>query len=308
MALLLKRASPSTDMKEMDSGHKPTSEPAVSGYYETLEKAMSERLEKGDFQLPILPVIAAKLIGKLSHGNEDLDAIAELMQGDQTLAGHVLRFANSVLYGGHIPAETLQEAIARVGFNVIGELATVLTFGNNIFRSKGLQSLMDDIQEHAVLTAFLARDLGKATSGPSDQLFLCGLLHTVGKPILLQLVTTMGVMIPMRPPYDELREIVERLHHRAGSIACDRWNLPATVKASCTHYNDPDKAGEQADLVRDVNQASQLASIVQQAGTLEPADVEAVLKTEDPQVLSQFNALLEPCLNEANSLIAIMQP
>lgn len=122
------------------------------------------------------------------------------MQGDQTLAGHVLRFANSVLYGGHIPAETLQEAIARVGFNVIGELATVLTFGNNIFRSKGLQSLMDDIQEHAVLTAFLARDLGKATSGPSDQLFLCGLLHTVGKPILLQLVTTMGVMIPMRPP------------------------------------------------------------------------------------------------------------
>lgn len=54
MALLLKRASPSTDMKEMDSGHKPTSEPAVSGYYETLEKAMSERLEKGDFQLPII--------------------------------------------------------------------------------------------------------------------------------------------------------------------------------------------------------------------------------------------------------------
>ena len=101
---------------------------------------------------------------------------------------------------------------------------------------------------------------------------------------------------------------MERLHHRAGSIACDRWNLPVTVKASCTHYNDPAQAGEQADLVRDVSQASQLASIVQQAGTLEPADVEAVLKTEDPQVLSQFNALLEPCLNEANSLIAIMQP
>ena len=60
-----------------------------------------------------------------------------------------------MLFGGQLPAETLQEAIARVGFSVIGELATVLTFGNNIFRAKGLEHLMDDIQEHAVLTAFV---------------------------------------------------------------------------------------------------------------------------------------------------------
>ena len=36
---------------------------ALSGYYETLQQAIEDKLESGDFQLPIFPVIASKLIG-----------------------------------------------------------------------------------------------------------------------------------------------------------------------------------------------------------------------------------------------------
>ena len=61
--------------------------PALSGYYETLQQAIEDRLESGDFQLPILPVIASKLIGKLSHGNENLEAIS-------SSAASFIRWAN----------------------------------------------------------------------------------------------------------------------------------------------------------------------------------------------------------------------
>ena len=281
--------------------------PALSGYYETLQQAIEDKLESGDFQLPILPVIASKLIGKLSHGNEDLEAIATLMQGDQTLAGHVLRFANSVLFGGQLPAETLQEAIARVGFSVIGELATVLTFGNNIFRAKGLEHLMDDIQEHAVLTAFIARDLDMAKGGDGDHQFLCGLLHTVGKPILLQLITTMGVMIPMQPPYEELKGIMDRLHHQAGKKASERWNLPSSVKASCAHYLAPETSKDHFDVVQCTGLASQLALIAQAEGSVESSQLQEVLSGMEESIIETFSEKIESSIQEAEALIEAMQ-
>ena len=294
--------------------------PALSGYYETLQQAIEDKLESGDFQLPILPVIASKLIGKLSHGNEDLEAIATLMQGDQTLAGHVLRFANSVLFGGQLPAETLQEAIARVGFSVIGELATVLTFGNNIFRAKGLEHLMDDIrkannkpilmddiQEHAVLTAFIARDLDIAKGGDGDHQFLCGLLHTVGKPILLQLITTMGVMIPMQPPYEELKGIMDRLHHQAGEKASERWNLPSSVKASCAYYLAPETSKDHFDVVQCTGLASQLALIAQAEGGVESSQLQEVLSGMEESVIETFSDKIESSIQEAEAMIEAMQ-
>ena len=53
--------------KPIENKMESDDKPALSGYYETLQQAIEDKLESGDFQLPILPVIASKLIGKLSR-------------------------------------------------------------------------------------------------------------------------------------------------------------------------------------------------------------------------------------------------
>ena len=74
-------------------------EASALDYYESyLATAVEQKLKGGDYKLPILPVIATKLIGRLSNEQENLENITALVEQDQALAGHVLRFANSVLF------------------------------------------------------------------------------------------------------------------------------------------------------------------------------------------------------------------
>lgn len=231
-------------------------------FYDTsLGEAVERKLVRGEFKLPILPVIATELIGKLHHSRENLDNITALVERDQSLAGHVLRFANSVMFAGFEPVSSLQEAISRVGLKVIGEFATILTFGDSIFKAKGLEPLMDQVLSHAVLTAYMGREMASYLKKDADQQFMCGLLHTVGKPIILQMVSEMGLLIPMNPPHHGLIAMTDRLHQKAGTQACERWNLPEVVKVCCTHYHDSEKTPKYHDTVRITCLASQIADL-----------------------------------------------
>ena len=239
-------------------------EASALDYYESyLATAVEQKLTGGDYKLPILPVIATKLIGRLSNDQENLENITALVEQDQALAGHVLRFANSVLFAGNAPVSSIQEGITRVGFKVIGEFATILTFGDSIFKAKGLEPLMDRILSHAVLTAYIGREMASLLQKDADQQFMCGLLHTVGKPIILQLVSEMGLLIPMDPPHEGLITMTDRLHLKAVKLACNRWNLPNEVRSCCAHYLDSEKAKKQQDTVRITCLASQLAELCQ---------------------------------------------
>ena len=243
-------------------------EASALDYYEShLATAVEQKLTGGDYKLPILPVIATKLISKLSNDQESLEKITALVEQDQALAAHVLRFANSVLFAGNAPVSSIQEGITRVGFKVIGEFATILTFGDTIFKAKGLEPLMDRILSHAVLTAYIGREMASLLQKDADQQFMCGLLHTVGKPIILQLVSEMGLMIPMDPPHEGLITMTDRLHLKAGKLACNRWNLPDEVRSCCAHYLDSERAKKHQDTVRITSLASQLAELCQTEDT-----------------------------------------
>ena len=264
-------------------------------FYDTcLGEAVEKKLMNGDYKLPILPTIATKLIGRLSDYGESLDNITALVERDQSLAGHVLRFSNSVMFAGCESVNSLQEAIMRVGYKVIGEFATILTFGDSIFKAKGLEPLMDSVLSHAVRSAYLGREMAIMLNKDGDQQFMCGLLHTVGKPIILQMVSEMGLYIPMNPPHRGLISMTNRLHQKAGARACERWNLPGVVKACCTFYHNPDEATEHWDAVSITHLASKVSNL---CGQNEPALEEAlkkepyfeVLGFDEDQILHLFN-------------------
>ena len=256
-----------------------------------------------------MPVIATKLISKLSNDQESLEKIAALVEQDQALAAHVLRFANSVLFAGNAPVGSIKEGIARVGFKVIGEFATILTFGDSIFKAKGLEPLMDRILSHAVLTAYIGREMASLMQKDADQQFMCGLLHTVGKPIILQLVSEMGLLIPMDPPHEGLIIMTDRLHLKAGKLACDRWNLPNEVRSCCAHYLDSESAKKHQDTVRITSLASQLAELCQTEDTfleekLKDHFLFAALGLQQDQIQQIFN-IKEKIMEDTKAMLEV---
>jgi HD-like signal output (HDOD) protein len=57
-----------------------------------------EQLERRELKLPILPRVAAMVIELSTDENSDALQLTKLIQGDQALASHILRIANSPLY------------------------------------------------------------------------------------------------------------------------------------------------------------------------------------------------------------------
>ena len=109
-----------------------------------------------------------------------------MRSGDQALAMRVLRMANSAVYARGKIINNLPTAVQRIGITEIRNVA--LTLGV-VHQYQGRLSQFVDpwlFWEHSIACGLLAHAIGKQCSGASrDNLFLWGVLHDLGRLILL---------------------------------------------------------------------------------------------------------------------------
>ena len=65
-------------------------------------------------------------------------------------------------------------------------------------------------------------------------------------------------MIPIAPPHEGLTIMTDRLHLKAGKLACNRWKLPDEVRSCYAHYLDSERAKKHKYTVRITALATQL--------------------------------------------------
>jgi len=225
-----------------------------------LNHEIEQKVLAGEFHLPVLPVIATQVINMAADPNADLEELSKLVHQDQSLAGHVLRISNSALYARDTPIRTLNEAINLLGFTAIREMATVISIKNQVFQHRDFTHEIKVIWKHALLSGFYAKEIAGMIGKDTEIPFICGLLHTVGKPILFQLLIDLGgaaifeggnEMIPIN--------LVERYHTFVGKQAAEKWNLPGEVSACCEFFKERWEAGEHRQTVAIIILSSRLA-------------------------------------------------
>jgi HD-like signal output (HDOD) protein len=134
--------------------------------------------------LPTLPDVHLRIVRQLDHLDCDLRRVAELIALDAVLSGRVIRMANSAVFGSAGRADSLKEAIQRLGTrdtrNVVMTAAIMDVLASRSseldpreFWSLGLAS--------ALCARHLARDLGFK---PVEQAYLGGLVHLLGEAVL----------------------------------------------------------------------------------------------------------------------------
>lgn len=204
-----------------------------------LSDSIELKLQAGEFTLPVLPVVATQVIGMASNENADLDELSNLIHQDQALAGHVLRISNSAFFAVKEPIQSLKDAIARLGMTMIGEMAAIVSIQGQVFQVPAFRDDVEDVWLHALLSAYYGKEIAVQLNQNPDTQFMCGLLHTVGKPILYQLIADIGTINPqIDDPNYALRNLVQRWHTYAGRLAAEHWKLPASIQASCAFYNN----------------------------------------------------------------------
>lgn len=192
------------------------------------------------------PAVAERAMRVASQPNCRIEDLAQVIQSDPSLASKALRLANSASFAGSRRFDNVGEALLRIGLTRIKQLITAVSV-LGLFDDAGEAG--QQFRRHSVSVAALGRWLAKTKSWPGhDQLFLCGLLHDVGKLLILQsgelaYPTTREALIPDHAHLEERRQLGYDHAVLAGHVL-KGWNLPEQIAEVVAWHHQPARAYE----------------------------------------------------------------
>ncbi|SHF11755.1 diguanylate cyclase (GGDEF) domain-containing protein [Modicisalibacter ilicicola DSM 19980] len=183
-------------------------------------------------QLPSLPTAVLKVIELAQDKSTRLQSIAEPLNHDSALTARLISLANTVFYAHLRPADTLREAVDRLGLEMTVSLALgfslARSYGNRQ-RSKGLGLDLHYYWQRSLTSAIAAQELARLL--PEDpegaSVFTAALLQDIG---MLALDTIEG------PSYAEIIGDLRR-HDEVGKrerneLGADHTEIGAWLAAS----------------------------------------------------------------------------
>jgi len=239
-------------------------------------------LAENKIEVPMLPDVANQVLALSNDPDSDAAQLARLIQSDQALAGHVMRIANAAAYTPNASIVSLQQAIARLGMALITEIALAASLNSKLFKAETFQNRIDQIWEHALATALWGKEVARISKKNVEAAFLCGLLHSIGRPVVLQTLHEYLSGQAKSVSLDEALILEELNHGRYAQVIVRKWKMPDIVQAAVSHYHDFANAGAYIDAAR----VTYAASLLAQEMLKNQAIPDSVIENE---VFSQLN-------------------
>jgi putative nucleotidyltransferase with HDIG domain len=228
----------------------------------TIRAAIADRVANGKLDIPLLHDVAYQVLSASSSGDTDARRMAELIHRDQALATHVLRIANSAAYLPREPIVSLQQAIARLGLTTLRNIVIAVSVRARVFSFGAFESYARTLWRHSFATALFARETARCANVDGEEAFMAGLLHDVGKPVVLKVTADLGSQYVDVLGPTLLRQVLEEHHLDVGTRLAESWKLPKTVLHAIAFHHDWDKATESRELVMTVALADSLADCI----------------------------------------------
>lgn len=196
-----------------------------------------------DQDLPVLSTVAAKAIALLQSEEPSARELEAIISLDPALATRILRLANSPVFGGQVKATSIGQALVRLGMDTVRQTILSAAMAETVDRS---DPQAQTLWEHAVAVGFLAQWLSERLQiGRPGDLFLCGLLHDVGKLViyrrlpeaygrLIQEAQRLGVRF-----YQHERTTIKwYAHDTLGAAVAAKWHMnEMTIEAIRLHHD-----------------------------------------------------------------------
>ena len=226
-----------------------------------LARLFARLIAERTLELPPLPSTAAEVIALGQQEGTDARRLSDVIHRDQAIASNVLRVANSAAYATQTPCASLQQAISRLGMRLIGEIAVAVAVRGRAFANETRAQLLAELWRHSVLTAFFTKEIARLRRRNVEVAFLCGLLHDIGKAVLLNNVER-ALGAADGASLDELLRVVHDQHVAAGGLLAAHWRMPTEVAQAIQCHDEPDRATNGVEMARSVCLANALANFV----------------------------------------------
>jgi putative nucleotidyltransferase with HDIG domain len=215
-----------------------------------------------------IPAAARKVLDLVDDEIASSAALGEALSKDQALAAHVLKVANSALYGCSREITTLPMAVSVLGRKAIRDQTIVVTT-RGVYKRFGITERM--LWSHAVSTAIGARLIAKRCfPAVAEDAFVCGLMHDVGKVILNNECPDLFADVMMRtyndgePYLQSERQLFGYTHTQVGALVTRRWNYPEIISNIAFHHH----RDEESRPALDSSGSEKILACVDQSNTI----------------------------------------
>lgn len=263
-------------------------------------KALSSYLEK----LSTIPNVILDLMAMLNDSRVSIAEISRKISIDQVLVAYLLKVINSPLYGFHSTISSVSQAVSLLGYT---NLKTVFMsyFTQQLSHIAGNKAVREQLWRHALLTAVLARECAGLRKIPQEEAYIAGLLHDIGKPILITL--DLGLFQEIlrrsreenRAQVDLEREVFGFSHDVLASYLMFRWNLDSIYSEAANFHHQPDEYPGSDPIVWNTALANALAHTAADPGRLAPEaywKMAGINPAAGPELIEKSSQLLDSLL------------
>ncbi len=197
--------------------------------------------------LPSIPSLYSEVIQEINSPEGSLNRVGEIIARDSGMSAKILQMVSSSFFGLPTHVSNPVRACQLLGLETIKAL--VLSVGIFSQFSKSRDFSVDSLWEHSMATALLAREIAaKEDMGQEsiDDAFMAGLLHDVGKLILMD--KTPEEFLEIRELIDSSscgaleaeQRVLGTTHAQVGAYLLGIWGLPESIVEAVAWHHCPE--------------------------------------------------------------------
>jgi putative nucleotidyltransferase with HDIG domain len=219
--------------------------------------------------LPTIPETAREVLKLTDNELAAVVTLGKIIDKDVSISAKILNVANSAYFGFGGIVKTVSEAILRIGFLNVKNIAFGLSLMSVFSDQKG-KKVMDyeRVFEHSASVGVVAKMLSrKIRAKVNVDIFVNGLLHDIGYLALCHYFIDQYDSVMYDFHRNDERSLIEAeqgilnfTHAEMGSWLIEKWKLDKTVVDTIRHHHFPSRATSSLDYVAIVHVADFLTS------------------------------------------------
>jgi HD-like signal output (HDOD) protein len=227
-------------------------------HFQAAHAFLSESLASPQ-QIAPLPRVCAQLAELTAQNATDAIALARLIQSDPTLAGELMRVANSPALRPRSAVVSLQQAVSWLGVAEVRRIAMAVMLRGEVFTAPGHEPESEDLWREAWLAGLWAKEIARERRKHVESAFLAALMHRTGAALALKILA--GFESQQRTVMDArtFADLVIEFEARFGRLLMSSWRLPEDVQNAASEWREY-RAASNSDLAGTVHAAHLLAT------------------------------------------------
>ncbi len=197
-------------------------------------------------ELPTVPLIAQEILSLVNSKNISVEKLEKIIQNDPAISAKILSVANSAFFRVKDPTRTLNNAIIRVGFDNVKNVAIGVSL-MSVFYEKRYGAAIDyqKIFNHSVTVGFIAKLISNNLRlSISDEVVVNGMLHDIGFMVLNRFFSEQYKEVLERCKKGESLlnaevAVMEFNHTDIGAWLSEKWGLPGSISDAIQFHHSP---------------------------------------------------------------------